>query len=113
MSNTKHQLIYEGIEIGTERGIEKGIEIGKEQGIEKGIEIGKEQGIEEDIGIGKEQGIEIGKEEGIEIGMERGAEKGKIEILYKKLQYSIKQISEELNIPLECVRDIVNELNCK
>ncbi|ONI42344.1 hypothetical protein AN639_12750 [Candidatus Epulonipiscium fishelsonii] len=55
-------------------------------------------------------GIEIGIERGIEIGIERGIEIGKIEILYKKFQYSIEQISEELNKSLEYVTDVVNSL---
>ncbi|ONI47037.1 hypothetical protein AN644_01930 [Candidatus Epulonipiscium fishelsonii] len=90
VSNIKYQFIRDGIEIGIERGIEIGIERGIEIGIERGIEIGIEQGIK--------------------IGIERGIEIGKIEILYKKFQYSIEQISEELNKSLEYVSDVVNSL---
>jgi predicted transposase YdaD len=47
-----------------------------------------------------------GKIEGITEGMA----KGKIELYYTKLNYTIKQISDEMNLPKEDVQVVLTQL---
>ena len=94
-----------------EDGLAEGLEIGRAEG----MEIGKAEGME----IGKTEGIEIGKAEGLNKGKEEGLSEGKIigelqgiELAKKVLRLAGRKVSEEaiaeqLSIPVEKVRQIL------
>ncbi|ONI47460.1 hypothetical protein AN643_04395 [Candidatus Epulonipiscioides saccharophilum] len=50
------------------------------------------------------------KEEGLKEGLEKGRAEGEIKVLYTRMKMSDQEISKELKMPLETVKEIIKEL---
>jgi flagellar biosynthesis/type III secretory pathway protein FliH len=78
------------------------------EGIEKGIEKGREEGRVQGI----EQGIEKGIEKGVEEGVRLKAEENVINML-KREQFTLRDITEIINVSEEFVLEIAQRLGLK